>query len=165
MPAPPATATVSVDEETAMGSSTTDGGTTRVGRGWDALVARASTEETARRAHLAVAVLLGIGALVAYAGLWLEDRANPPTCYGIGWGCTPDPGTSMFFIGWFVLAPAFVVSTVSIRVGRRLAGAAGRLRHVGAGLVVVPVVVLAAGLLALVVAFIAALPGWLAAIG
>lgn len=146
-----------------MGSRTTDGVTTSLGRGWNALVARAATAEAARRANIAVAVLLAIGTLLTWGALWLEDRAHPPTCYGIGWGCTPDPGTSLLFIGWFVLAPAFVVSTVSIAVGRRLAGSTGRRRHVGAVLVVLPVVVLAGALVALVVATLAALPGWLAA--
>ncbi|MBW3659232.1 MAG: hypothetical protein KY457_11380 [Actinobacteria bacterium] len=146
-----------------MASRTTDGAAARVGHRWEALVVWAATTAGARRANVTVAVLLGIGALVTWGGLWLEDRANPPTCYGIGWGCTPDPGTSMFFIGWIVLVPAFGVATVAIHVGRRLAGSTDRRRHVGTAMVILPVAVLAVGLVALIGASLAALPGWLAA--
>lgn len=146
-----------------MTSRTTDGAATRAGHRWDRLVTWAATPAGARRAKATVAGLLGIGALVTWGGLWLEDRADPPTCYGIGWGCTPDPATSMFFIGWIVLVPAFVVSTVAIHGGRRLAGSSDRRRHVGAAMVVLPVAVLAVGLVALIGASLAALPGWFAA--
>ncbi|MDP9068469.1 MAG: hypothetical protein M3N53_09050 [Actinomycetota bacterium] len=42
-------------------------------------------------------------ALLAILGTWLEHRVNPPTCYGIGWGCTLDAGGAGFFVGFFWL--------------------------------------------------------------
>lgn len=43
-------------------------------------------------------------ALLVMLGTWLEHQGSPPTCYGIGWGCTLDPLSSGLIIGffWFV---------------------------------------------------------------
>lgn len=147
-----------------MGSGTSEATAGRLAGRRDALVARTSTVAGARVANAAAAVLLGLGALVAWGGLWLEDRADPPQCYGIGWGCSADPGTSMFFIGWFVLAPAFLVLTLGIWVGRRLAGSPAGWRLVGAALVVLPVVLSAVAFVGLLVASLVGLPGWVRAV-
>ena len=56
------------------------------------------------------AVVLAVGAVAL--GTAIEQAANPPTCFGIGWGCTPDPGTTAFLVGWIVGAPALAVAWV-----------------------------------------------------
>ncbi len=57
---------------------------------------------------LGAAAVLGIPvSLMMILANWLEFRHSPPTCYGIGWGCTPDPVS----IGMFVaLAWGFAVA-------------------------------------------------------
>lgn len=133
---------------------------------WEALVERAATLRMAKAANLAVAVLLVSGTVIGFVALWFADRADPPTCYGIGWGCTPGPAMTIALIGVVVLAPAFVVATILVWTGRRLAArTGGAWRHVGAALVVLPVVVHAVAWIALIVATAVAVPAWLREMG
>jgi hypothetical protein len=62
-----------------------------------------------------VAAALALGAVAL--GTAIEQAANPPTCYGIGWGCTPDAGTTALLLGWFVAAPAVAIAWILTWVG------------------------------------------------
>lgn len=129
---------------------------------WEAVVERAATAGTAKAANLAVAVLLVSGGVIGFVALWLADRADPPTCYGIGWGCTPGPAMTTALIGVVVLLPVFVVATILVWTGRHLAArSTGAWRHVGTALVVLPVVLLVVAWITLIVATVVAVPGWL----
>lgn len=66
-------------------------------------------------AAFVVAVAAGIGAVGA--GTAIEQAAHPPTCYGIGWGCTPDPATMAMFVGMFVGLPTLAVGVPVTWVG------------------------------------------------
>lgn len=61
------------------------------------------------------AVAVGVGGVAV--GTAIEQTANPPTCYGIGWGCTPDAGTTALLVGFIVGAPALVVAWTVTWVG------------------------------------------------
>lgn len=55
-------------------------------------------------AALGVSGLMGVTVYpLTILALWLRDRSSPPSCYGLGWGCSPDPGTmgSFVAVGWF----------------------------------------------------------------
>ena len=58
------------------------------------------------------AILVGLGLVVAVT--WIDQRANPPTCYGIGWGCVPDSATVGVLSGFVVGLPAFAVAMLLI---------------------------------------------------
>lgn len=45
-----------------------------------------------------------------------EQTANPPTCFGIGWGCTPDPASTIGLYLMFIAAPALAVAAVILVV-------------------------------------------------
>jgi hypothetical protein len=40
----------------------------------------------------------------------VEQRANPPTCVGLGFGCTPDAGSSVVLVGTLFAPPVIVVA-------------------------------------------------------
>lgn len=63
----------------------------------------------------AAAVAVAVAAVAV--GVAIEQAANPPNCYGIGWGCTPDPATSAFLVGMIVGAPTVVVAWAATWVG------------------------------------------------
>lgn len=47
----------------------------------------------------------------------VHDQAlHPPTCFGIGWGCTPDPASTVGLYLIFIATPALVVGTVVLAV-------------------------------------------------
>lgn len=48
-------------------------------------------------------VLLVVGTVA------VDQHGSPPTCYGLGWGCTPGPVSSGLLWGMFVVVPATVV--------------------------------------------------------
>ncbi|HEX7166177.1 MAG TPA: hypothetical protein VF230_04265 [Acidimicrobiales bacterium] len=54
--------------------------------------------------------LLTAGAAVMQ--LWLDYRTNPPSCYGIGWGCQLSPWAGGVF--WLIIfcAPVIVLSAM-----------------------------------------------------
>lgn len=45
---------------------------------------------------------------IVYGSTWLEQRGSPPSCYGIGWGCTPDPAGSAALFAAVIVVPALV---------------------------------------------------------
>jgi hypothetical protein len=47
----------------------------------------------------------------------IEQAVHPPTCFGIGFGCTPDASTTVILIGMFVGAPVVVVAWVLTVIG------------------------------------------------
>ena len=55
-------------------------------------------------------------ALLVILGTWLEYQESPPTCYGLGWGCTPGPGSTGVFaaviwgMAWACVAVPMLVS-------------------------------------------------------
>lgn len=65
-----------------------------------------------RRATLGV--IGGWAALVAatWWGTEVSHRRNPPSCYGIGWGCTPDAATTAVFAGFLFGVVALVLLVV-----------------------------------------------------
>ena len=135
-------------------------------RRWQALVERAATRRMAKVANLTVVVLLASGSFIGFVALWFADRADPPTCYGIGWGCTPGPAATTALIGVVVLVPVFVGATILIWTGKHLAASSsGGWRHVGTVLVVLPVVVHLVAWVALIVATAVSMPGWVREIG
>jgi hypothetical protein len=50
-------------------------------------------------------------------------EARPPTCFGIGWGCTPDAATTAVLIAVVIGVPALVAATLVILGGWLLARA------------------------------------------
>lgn len=65
-------------------------------------------------AALAVAVTATIGVGVVTA---IEQAAHPPTCYGIGFGCTPDAITTALLVGGIFGLPALAVAWAATWVG------------------------------------------------
>ncbi len=41
-----------------------------------------------------------------------QQAVNPPTCFGIGWGCTPDPGSTVALYLTFIVTPVLVVASL-----------------------------------------------------
>lgn len=79
-----------------------------------------SSSGSARQPLVACAVSLAAVALALGAvalGTAIEQAAHPPTCFGIGWGCTPDPGTTALLVGGLVGAPAVAIAWVLTWVG------------------------------------------------
>lgn len=67
------------------------------------------------------AVVVAIAAFAPIVGVlaWLliaaEHRVDPPTCYGIGWGCTLDATSSGVAAGFFwLVATAAVAAALAI---------------------------------------------------
>ena len=80
------------------------------------------------RWHAALAAAAAVGAVLAGVGItaldvWLEQQARPPTCFGIGWGCTPDAATTAVLIAFVIGVPTLVVATLVIMGGWLLARA------------------------------------------
>lgn len=68
----------------------------------------------------AVAAASGLAVLGAvWAGTAAHQAEHPPTCFGIGWGCTPDPASTAGLLGIIIVGPAFVVliATLLISLG------------------------------------------------
>lgn len=61
---------------------------------------------------LVVLILAVIGVATA-----IEQHANPPTCIGLGFGCTPDAYTNVVLGGMFVGVPVLAVAWTSIVAG------------------------------------------------
>lgn len=65
-----------------------------------------------RRATLGVvggwALLVG----ATWLGTEVSHRRNPPSCYGLGWGCTPDAATTAVFAGFLFGVVAVVLLVV-----------------------------------------------------
>lgn len=84
-------------------------------------------------------VLTVMAYVVAYLAFQQQHLADPPTCEGIGFGCRPDPSTSLLFLAAFT-APILLAGLLSIAAGRVLAfrERPTRLRVIGAVMVVTP---------------------------
>lgn len=91
----------------------------------------------ALRAAVAVLVTAVAFSGVNYVALWLDDRWHPPQCYGIGWGCSPGPETSLFLGVVFVVVPAVLAGLLVIGLSVLLGSARWRRRvaYTTAGLV------------------------------
>jgi hypothetical protein len=61
---------------------------------------------------LATLTLVVIGVATA-----IEQAVHPPTCFGLGFGCTPDALSTVVLLGMFVGAPAVAVAWVLTVVG------------------------------------------------
>jgi hypothetical protein len=73
------------------------------------------TASTWRRPTSAGVAALGLVVLtlgVVGAGTAIEQAANPPTCFGIGFGCTPDALSTVALLGMFVGAPVVAVAWI-----------------------------------------------------
>ena len=57
-------------------------------------------------AALSVALVWGVTGM--------EQSRNPPSCYGIGWGCTPDPGGAALLFGVFIVFPGLILGCSAI---------------------------------------------------
>lgn len=55
---------------------------------------------------------LAISVLVLFVLTARDQAANPPTCHGIGWGCTPDAATTVALYLMLVALPALAVASV-----------------------------------------------------
>lgn len=76
-------------------------------------------------AVLGIVYALGTAhSLLTWLWAWLEYRQNPPNCYGLGWGCSLDPGGAAFFTAFFwslVLVPATATLALTEFFWRRVA--------------------------------------------
>jgi hypothetical protein len=74
---------------------------------------------------LVAAALVAVGVATA-----IEQRVNPPTCFGIGFGCTPDAVSTVYLVGFFFAAPvvaaAWLLTAVGWAVTRRRSDQANR---------------------------------------
>jgi hypothetical protein len=61
---------------------------------------------------LVMLALVAVGAVTA-----IEQHAHPPTCFGIGFGCTPDPFTTALLVGMIFGAPTVAVAWLVTAVG------------------------------------------------
>lgn len=82
-------------------------------------------------AAVSCAALVSVGAVGLLT--WLYQRQRPPTCYGIGWGCTPDAGTSALLYGFVIVIPGVAATTVLLAA--TTVARTDRGRRVGAWLV------------------------------
>ena len=63
------------------------------------------------------AMTLGWALLSLPAIYWityLDQRDQPPACFGLGWGCTLDPGSTVAFYAILIALPTLLVSIVVI---------------------------------------------------
>lgn len=98
---------------------------------------------------VAVIALVVVGVAAA-----IEQAAHPPTCYGIGFGCTPRPTTRVVVGGYLVGLPTITVAWVATWAGWALTrGRSDRTNQAAAWW---PVWVLAVGTGMLVVASLSA---------
>jgi hypothetical protein len=65
-------------------------------------------------ASLGFVVLMLVVVGVAAA---IEQAVHPPTCYGIGFGCTPDAFSTVVLLGMFVGAPVVAVAWILTVIG------------------------------------------------
>ncbi|MDP9405458.1 MAG: hypothetical protein M3O86_02495 [Actinomycetota bacterium] len=63
----------------------------------------------ALRAGGATLAGLAVHLVLMWAVVAMEQRRNPPTCFGIGFGCTPEPGTTALLWGVIVAVPVTLV--------------------------------------------------------
>lgn len=59
-----------------------------------------------------VVATIGVGVVTA-----VEQAASPPTCHGIGFGCTPDAVTTAFLVGVVFGLPAVAVAWAATWIG------------------------------------------------
>lgn len=61
------------------------------------------------------AILVGLAAVAV--GTRSQHLANPPVCFGIGWGCTPDWATWTTIVAMLFGAPALGAAVVLVIAG------------------------------------------------
>jgi hypothetical protein len=61
--------------------------------------------------------LVVLAVVVVGVATAIEQYAHPPTCFGIGFGCTPDALSTVVLIGWFLGAPIVVVAWLFSAIG------------------------------------------------
>ena len=117
---------------------------------WTPLLRRRSTPWFLYAGVVALAVVatLAVGAATA-----TEQAADPPTCFGLGWGCEPDPASVMAFFALLLAGPYVVVSGAALAVSELAGERFATARSVGV------LVVLAVGALATGVVVVAAARG------
>lgn len=55
------------------------------------------------------------GSLLILLATWLAHQDAPPPCYGLGWGCGPDPGTTgAIAAALWLYALAWVAGTLAL---------------------------------------------------
>jgi hypothetical protein len=59
-----------------------------------------------------VLILVVVGVATA-----IEQAVHPPTCFGIGFGCTPDAFSTVVLLGMFVGAPVVAVAWILTVIG------------------------------------------------
>jgi hypothetical protein len=75
----------------------------------------ASSWQRPATACLATLVLAVLAVVVVGLATAIEQHANPPTCFGLGFGCTPDAYTSAVLVAVFAGAPAVAIAwTLSV---------------------------------------------------
>ena len=60
-------------------------------------------------------VMTPLMGILAWASVAWDQHQDPPTCEGIGWGCTPGPGFAGFFAAIFWLF-GLIVATLLLGV-------------------------------------------------
>jgi hypothetical protein len=78
------------------------------------------TPQTWRRPACAGLASLGFVVLtlvVVGVATAIEQAVHPPTCFGIGFGCTPDAFSTVVLIGMFVGAPVVAVAWTLTVIG------------------------------------------------
>jgi hypothetical protein len=69
------------------------------------------------RAVLATLGLVMLTLVVVGVATAMEQAAHPPTCFGIGFGCTPDAYTTVTLLGMFVGVPVVAVAWTLTVIG------------------------------------------------
>jgi hypothetical protein len=82
---------------------------------------------TRTRRWPACAALASLGFVVLMLGVVgvataIEQAVHPPTCFGIGFGCTPDALSTVALLGMFVGAPVVAVAWILTVIGWMLTG-------------------------------------------
>jgi hypothetical protein len=78
------------------------------------------TTHTWRRPACAALASLGFVVLmlvVVGVATAIEQAVHPPTCFGIGFGCTPDAVSTVVLLGMFVGAPVVAVAWILTVIG------------------------------------------------
>lgn len=57
------------------------------------------------------------GALAVIVWTAIDQAAHPPSCSGIGWGCSPDPFTTVVIFGCFVMPYLMAVGAAVVGLG------------------------------------------------
>ena len=53
---------------------------------------------------------------IVYLVTYIDQKNTPPPCFGLGWGCTLDPGSTVAFFAALIALPVFLAASVAVAV-------------------------------------------------